>query len=226
MSRIRIAVLDSGVHPTHPHVGGLAKGIRITAAGESGDTLDRLGHGTAVASVIHHLAPEAEIVPVKIFDDQLATNLPIILRAVDWCLGQNIQVINLSLGTTNQNHRDSFEKMAERVIASGAVLVSAYAMKETRLLPGQLPGVVGVVADPTCDPAGYSIIREQKTAFGALPFPRDIPGVPREANLNGVSFAVARVSAFIARSWPQRTAAEDWETVLTNLQAVPSPASL
>jgi hypothetical protein len=218
MSRIRVAVLDSGIHPTHPHVGGLAAGTHILAVGESRDTLDRLGHGTAVASVIHYLAPEAEIVPVKIFGDQLATNLAIIIRAVDWCLQHDIQVINLSLGTTNEGHREAFEQVAERVASAGAVVVSAYSMKETLLLPGRLTGIVGVTADAEADDSGYSVLAtEDKVVFGAQPFPRDIPGVPREVNLNGVSFAVARISAFIARSWSARTGNESWETVLTNL---------
>jgi hypothetical protein len=223
MSSVRIAVLDSGVHSSHPHIGGLAKGVQITADGEAEDTLDRLGHGTAVAAVIHHLAPQAEIVPVRIFDRQLSTNLPVILRAVDWCLKNNIQIINLSLGTTNEDHRHSFEQMAAKVEQAGAVVVSAYSMKETRLLPGRMPGVIGVVADEDCEPTGYSIrIDEGKTVFGALPFPRDIPGVPREANLNGVSFAVGRLSACIARSWSKRANDESWEAFLAdhNLSSV------
>jgi hypothetical protein len=36
--------------------------------------------------------------------------------------------------------------------------------------------------------------------FKASPYPRDIPGVPRERNLNGVSFAVANMSGFVARA--------------------------
>lgn len=225
MNRIRVAVLDSGVHPTHPHVGGLAAGVRITADGESNDTLDRLGHGTAIAAVIHHLAPEAEIVPVRIFDDQLATNLSVILRAVDWCLLNNIQIINLSLGTTNDGHREAFEQMTADVAASGSVVVSAYSMKETRLLPGRLPGVIGVVADPGCEPAPYSVREEEgKAIFGALPFPRDIPGVPREANLNGVSFAVGRVSAYIARTWAAQPEHSSWEMLLArqSVEAIPT----
>jgi len=217
VSSVRIAVLDSGVHPSHPHVGGLAKGVQITAEGEGEDTLDRLGHGTAIAAVIHHLAPQAEIVPVKIFDRQLSTNLTCILRAVDWCLKNNIQVINLSLGTTNEDHRHSFEEMAAKVEQAGAVVVSAYSMKETRLLPGRLTGVIGVVGDEDCEPTGYSIYSDEcKTVFGALLFPRDIPGVPREANLNGVSFAVARISACIGQLWLQRPHDQSWETFLAH----------
>jgi hypothetical protein len=36
--------------------------------------------------------------------------------------------------------------------------------------------------------------------FAASPYPRPIPGVPRERNLSGVSFAVANVTGFIARA--------------------------
>lgn len=217
MSSVRIAVLDSGVHSSHPHVGGLVKGVQITAGGDGEDTLDRLGHGTAVAAVIHHLAPQAEIVPVKIFDRQLSTNLTVILRAVDWCLRNNIQIINLSLGTTNEEHIGSFEEMAAKGEQAGAVVVSAYSMKGIRLLPGRLPGIIGVVADEDCEPTGYSVRSDEgKTIFGAQPFPRDIPGVPRQANLNGVSFAVARVSACIARSWPQRMENQSWESFLVS----------
>ena len=35
--------------------------------------------------------------------------------------------------------------------------------------------------------------------FRASAYPRSIPGVPRERNLSGVSFAVANVTGFLAR---------------------------
>ena len=48
---VRIVVVDSGVHASHPHVGGVAGGVSVTAAGKLGDDyVDRLGHGTAVAA--------------------------------------------------------------------------------------------------------------------------------------------------------------------------------
>src|SRR5215213_5593753 len=42
---IRIAVIDSGVHADHPHVGGVAGGVAIDAVGHvSRDFVDRIGH--------------------------------------------------------------------------------------------------------------------------------------------------------------------------------------
>ncbi|QEE28416.1 S8 family serine peptidase [Terriglobus albidus] len=215
MSHLRIAVLDSGINPSHPHVGGLTNGVCLTGDGISEDTIDRLGHGTAVAALIHALAPGAAIVPVRIFDRTLSTNLSTLLRALQWCVANGIHVINLSLGTTNESYRDAFAEVVARVADAGAVLVAPYAMGEKLLLPGTLSGVVGVVADSTCNDAACTVKPMTfKKAFGAPPYPRDIPGVPRALNLNGVSFSVARVSAYIARAWSSRKEGEPWERFL------------
>jgi subtilisin family serine protease len=195
MSRpVRIAVLDSGVCRTHPHVGRIVEGVTIGPDATMPGYEDTLGHGTAVASVIHYLNPEADLVAVKIFDGKLATSLPIVIRALDWCLEHDVQVINLSLGTLNPEYRGAFEDAIARSQIAGAILVSALEVNGEAALPGSLPGVIGVIEGDDHELCH----RYGKTVYSALPFPRDIPGVPRERNLKGVSFAVARVSARIA----------------------------
>ena len=215
MSNLRIAVLDSGVNPSHPHVGGLTAGVSLAGEVISDDTVDRLGHGTAVAALIHALAPEAAIVPVRIFDKTLSTNLSTLLRALEWCTANSIQIINLSLGTTNEDHREPFERAVTHIADAGVMLVAPYAMEKTLLLPGTLPGVVGVVADADCADTACTVKQvASKVIFGAQPYPRDIPGVPRSSNLSGVSFSVARVSAYLARIQPIRKADEPWDESL------------
>jgi subtilisin family serine protease len=203
MSRtVRIGVLDTGVCRTHSHVGKIVDGITITADGAIGGYDDTLGHGTAVAAVIHHLNPEADLVAVKIFDRKLATSLPVVIRAIDWCLEHDIQVINLSLGTLNPEHRSPFEEAVARAQAARALIVSALEMNGVAALPGSLAGVVGVVETDPSDGVEYRAYeRYGKLVYTAPPFPRDIPGVPREYNIKGVSFAVARVSARVASAW-------------------------
>ncbi len=51
---VKVAIIDSGVNPAHPHVGGVAGGARISSseADSSNDYLDYIGHGTAVAGAI------------------------------------------------------------------------------------------------------------------------------------------------------------------------------
>ena len=50
--------------------------------------------------------------------------------------------------------------------------------------------------------------------FRASPFPRPIPGVPRERNLAGVSFAVANVTGFLARAMEGAPDGVAWQDVM------------
>jgi hypothetical protein len=64
-----------------------------------------------------------------------------------------------------------------------------------------------VLLDRHCarDELRLSIDVDGAPVFCASGQPRPIPGVPPERNLNGVSFAVANVSGFLARcleAWP------------------------
>lgn len=202
---IRIAIIDSGVHANHPHIGNITGGVTINPAGGLTDAttyIDRLGHGTAVAALIHHRAPQAHLFAVKIFHDALVTNLPTLLSAIDWCLDHDMDLINLSLGTTNQNHRPAFEAAIARVQAQGRALISAAEMQNQPALPGILPGVIAVLADNSKQPGEFGTkTLHGKTVFTASPYPREIPNVPRERNLHGISFAVAHVTATIANLW-------------------------
>jgi subtilisin family serine protease len=201
---IRIAVLDSGVNEAHPHVGGIIEGITVGPEGMRAGYQDTLGHGTAVAALIHYLNPEAHLAAVKIFDSRLATNVATVIQAIDWSLQNQIDVINLSLGTLNEGHRNAFREAVARTRNARAVIVSALEIDGQAALPGSLPGVIGVAETPLSSTAEYQVFESNgKLAFTAPPYPRDIPGVPRERNLRGVSFAVARISARVAHAWAE-----------------------
>src|ERR1700691_335844 len=105
---VKIAIIDSGVHPGHPHVGEIAGAVQITPSGEGNDPIDRLGHGTAVAGAIREKAPDAELYAVKVFDRRLTANIGVIVRALAWCREHRMDLVNLSLGTQNPAHRERF----------------------------------------------------------------------------------------------------------------------
>ena len=199
---IRIAVIDSGVHASHPHIGGVAGGVGIDAQGaRHDDFVDRLGHGTAVTAAIVEKSPAAEIIAIKVFDRELAATGTALIAACDYALSVNAQIINLSLGTQNPEHEPALADAVTRLRAGGAVVIAAAAQGDIRWLPGSLPGVWAVTLDwtvprETCwldrlDPKGAS--------FRASGYPRPIPGVPPERNVKGLSFAVANVTGVVAR---------------------------
>ena len=68
-------------------------------------------------------------------------------------------------------------------------------------LPGAIPGVLAVQLDWDCPRDEYRVIEaDGRRVVAASGYPRDIPGVPRERNLKGLSFAVANVTGFVARA--------------------------
>ena len=198
---IRIAVIDSGIHPDHPHIGRIEAGVAFDAAGvERTDTIDRVGHGTAVAAAIHEKAPDATLIAVKIFDRGLVATGAALVSAIRWSLEAGAHFINLSLGTTNVDRRAELESVVADAYVNGTSIVAAAPTPEHLWLPGALPTVIAVELDWTCPREECVLIRHDdgRIRIRASGYPRPIPGVPPEHNVRGQSFAVANATGLFA----------------------------
>ena len=198
---IRIAVVDSGIHAAHPHVGGLSGGVSIDDDGHARpDGEDKLGHGTAVAGAIREKAPEAVLIPVRIFDRSLRTTARALEAAIHWAAGARVAIINLSLGTTTQDHAAALDAALKGAAEQGAVVVTAAPQQDRAWLPGGLPGVLAVQADWTCarDSCEVHPQHDGGALIRASAHPRPIPGIPPDRNFSGPSFAVANATGLIA----------------------------
>ena len=220
---VRVAVIDSGVHPANPHVGSASvTGVRIGADGEiDDDFVDRIGHGTAVAAAILEKAPAIELVAVRVFDRTLATSGEVLARAIAWAAENGARLINLSLGTSNPARAARLGAAVEDAVAAGAIVVSARESGGVQWLPGSLPNVVGVTLDPSCD--RNEIVATFDDAARTLEvaasgYPRPIPSVPIERNLSGISFAVANATGFLARLLERDQSLRDVSRLVRTLQ--------
>lgn len=199
MTPVRVAVIDSGIATGHPHVGAVRDGISLVGDDQSA-WQDRLGHGTAVAAAIRDLAPDIELLAIRVFETTLATTARLLCQGIEWAAEHGAHLVNLSVGTTNELHRPAFERAITHARERGTRVVSAAFDRSVRLLPGTLDHVIGVIADESC-PRGEVRLVGGGTGriLAASPRPRPIPGVPPERNLSGVSFAVANVTGVIAQ---------------------------
>jgi subtilisin family serine protease len=197
---VRIAVIDSGVHVSNPHIRGVAGGATVRGEGsiEEGLFIDRLGHGTAVMAAIQERAPDAEYLAVKVFDGALRSTAAALFRAIEWAIEQRVHLINLSLGTTNQAHEEEFTRLIAMGLRKGTAVISASEAGGQRCYPGCLGGVFPVKDDERCERTEYRI--DSAGVFVASGYPRPVPGVTKERNLNGISFAVANFTGFAARA--------------------------
>lgn len=160
---VRIAFLDTGVDMRHPSLAPLlGRGINVLRP-EAAPTDDN-GHGTHVAGILMastgcdpaiHGCPAAwadvapvRLHPVKIFDHTGHGRVSDIVRGIEWCLFNGIDVINCSFGT-DQRSNGTLEEAVQAAERHGLVIVAASGNDGRRGsvdYPGQFGQVIAVAA--------------------------------------------------------------------------------
>jgi len=128
---VRVAIIDTGIELGHVDLKGNIKGgINTINSWKSAN--DDNGHGTHVAGIIAALdnnqgvvgvAPSADLFAVKSLDRRGSGYLSDIIEGIDWSIRNNINVINMSLGTTANIL--SFHEAITRAYNSGIIIVAA-----------------------------------------------------------------------------------------------------
>jgi len=152
-------------------------------------------------AAIQEKAPAAEYFAVKLFVSSLRATTNRLLEAIEWAIDSRMDVVNLSLGTTNMDEWGKFQDLAERASEAGTILVSARSASIRPLLPGALPEVIGVDVDWDLPRLRYRIAAaDGRRYFFASGYLRPVPGVSPANYLSGISFAVANMTGFVVRA--------------------------
>ncbi|HUX66909.1 MAG TPA: S8 family serine peptidase [Terriglobales bacterium] len=109
------------------------------------------GHGTSVAGLIHLIAPEAKILPIKAFGPGGTADAAVIYESITYAMDHGANVINLSFSSTGL---DPNVQAAIAEAVSKGIIVSAAAGNSGSsdpVYPASLPGVVGVGAVDGCN---------------------------------------------------------------------------
>ncbi|MFF7212965.1 S8 family serine peptidase [Streptomyces sp. NPDC008238] len=132
---VTVAVLDTGVDATHPDLQG-----RVDAQenfSDAPDTVDRVGHGTHVASTVagsgarsggtyKGVAPGARIISGKVLGDSGSGSASGIIAGMQWAVDRGAKVVNLSLGIDDSSETDPVEQAVNELSAeSGTLFVAA-----------------------------------------------------------------------------------------------------
>jgi subtilisin family serine protease len=154
---VAVGVIDSGLDrgwrdpALSPGVGLLARGPGFVLE-RSGDWDDRIGHGTACAGIVRATAPNAAIVPIRVFDRRLATSIEVLIAALRWATERRLQVVNLSLGTRLEGALRPLYAACEEAARRGTVVVAAVDRPTRSSYPAVFANVLGVEAARFADP--------------------------------------------------------------------------
>ena len=127
--KVRIVFLDSGVASRTYQVNNTVLNLgRIEKYGISGDTEDKYGHGTAVASILLYILTTKidnyELISIKVFDPHGQSTEKSFIDAMDLAKRLHPDIVSISAGAI-PNENDLISKKAEELTHAGIVVVAS-----------------------------------------------------------------------------------------------------
>ena len=210
---VNIAIIDSGINASHPHVSGVAGGISFHLGNDGcivsdSDYADHIGHGTAIAGLIRQKVPDAAIYAVRIFHKDLNAPGDLLLAGLNWAIDNSMGIIHLSLGTEEEIYRAELESLCNAVERKNIIIIAAGRHPDDEVLPAAFRNVIGVYWHRDSEPGKIIHHPACNIEFGAHGRPRPLPGLPQAMNFKGHSFAVGRITAEISRLLTEKPSAK------------------
>ena len=149
------------------------------------------GHGTFCAGLIAAVAPEAMIMPLRVFDDSGNTDAFTIVRGIRYAVEHGADVINMSFGMTSESK--AVEQAIEFAFDHGVTVVASAGNNNssTPQFPAAFDNVMSIAA---------TNLQDKKTSFsnfGSTIFV-DAPGINIISAYPGGYYAIASGTSFSA----------------------------
>ena len=198
---VPVAVIDLEIDVAHPDINGTT----VKSFDALGGDVKPQQHGTAMAgAIISHgklegIAPGAELLAARAFDDQSNGTSFAIYKSVQWAADNGARIINMSFAGPPD---PTLHRMLAAAYGKGIVLVAAAGNagpKSAPLYPGADPDVIAVTATDDNDSLLNSANRGQYIAVAA-PGVQILALAPADsyAVTTGTSVAAAHVSGVAA----------------------------
>ena len=207
---VRIAILDSGIESSHPALAKLRIiedlalreddlcGFRV----EPGGGKDLFGHGSAVASLIAKLAPEAEIGSFRVLGDNLHCRTRLICEGARLAIRKGYHILNCSFGCSREDQVLEYKHWVDGAYLRACHVVAASNNNDPRRVqwPAHFSSVIAVDAIAETDPLFIRHRPETLVEFGATGVDVEVAWLGGATKrVTGSSFAVPHVVSLLAR---------------------------
>jgi subtilisin len=201
---VRVGVIDSGWDRSLPDPRvlpglGLVPGDPGQAPAWTDDDGDRNGHGTACAHLVLRVAPDARVIPLRIFGERLETGAEALAAAIHRGAEMGLDVLNVSMGTLSIAGLQPLYRACAHALEAGTIVVAATNARLGWSVPAIFANAIGVGALP--GRGGFAIAHRPDDAVECLAH-AEHPGVPwlggEPRTVRGTSFAAPVVSGIVA----------------------------
>lgn len=203
---VRVAIIDSGLENAHPMLRGRVVDNVTVEMAEDGPRVvpdephDLFGHGTACGGIIASLAPEVELVSIRVLGADLRGKGTAFAAGLEWAIAQGFEVCNLSLSSKSESLYPIFHDLADRAYFRSMALVSAANNVPAPSYPSLFSSVFSVAAHAEPDPERLYYNPSPPVEFGAWGV--DVPIAWKDGGrtvATGNSFAAPHVAGLLAR---------------------------
>jgi subtilisin family serine protease len=206
--------VDSGVE-AHPRVGTVQRAVSVTV-GEHGEPVveddeagDLSGHGTACAGIIRSLAPDCELISVRVLGQEATGTGDVLIAGLRWAVEQGFEVINLSLSTRRRHYLDALHALADRAYFGGSIIVASAHNLLVESFPWRFASVLSVASHERPDPFAFFYNPQPPVEFYGRGIDVEVAwGGGEVIRVSGNSFAtphLAGLCALILAKHPQLT---------------------
>ncbi len=162
-----VAVIDTGVLASHEALGDavLSDGydfmdddadptdsVNGLDDDQDGDTDEGAGHGTMVAGIVHLVAPNAKILPIRVLNDEGEGTTFKVAKGIRYAVEHGARVINLSLGLTTRSFVIGHEvDLADSLSVSMASAAGNLGAQDPQYYPASDNDVLSIAALDSSD---------------------------------------------------------------------------
>jgi subtilisin len=202
---VRVGIIDSGLENDHPSLNGRVVENVTVEIGDDGPmvvpdgTADMFGHGTACGGIILSLAPEVELVSIRVLGADLRGKGTAFAAGLEWAIEQGLDVCNLSLSSKSEALYPVFHDLADRAYFQSTALVSAANNVPAPSYPSLFSSVFSVAAHGEPDPWRVYYNPAPPVEFGAWGV--DVPIAWKDGGstvATGNSFAAPHIAGLVA----------------------------
>ena len=144
---MKIAIIDGGILCQDDLKNKILKKKNFTCERKNTITKSALIHGTTCARIIAEMNPKIEIYDLSIMYSDGFSNMRVLLKALEWCIQNQVKFIHMSIGIINYFDIEPLEKCVKKLLKQNTIIVAAYHNNNIRTYPACFPGVFGVRQD-------------------------------------------------------------------------------
>lgn len=148
---ISVAVVDDGISNGLFGTNKIEHSIEITSdliiqyIDKSNMVRGNISHGTICAAIIKKYYPEAILTSIKVLNNKShKCKKEQLIKAVEWCIHNDVQVINLSIGTINYRDFEPIREIIDKAYKRGLIIVAACNNKDIFTYPASYTNTIGV----------------------------------------------------------------------------------